>query len=177
MSPHFRLTGVATLKIGRSLDGLSIASRMKRVLWKGTLVRISFGGTIPAAMLLLSLSSVPVSAATKVAVYPGSRVDTAYMTKNNTAQSVKAQQAMGVVTTVYTTADGYDKVYSFYQSRYKPDDSTLQAIVTAMKSHPQPGMAIPRAIFEVDGPSTGSGSMVTLAPFAGRMLISIAQHK
>jgi hypothetical protein len=136
------------------------------------ITRRSFCRAIPVAGLLLALSGAGVWAATTVAIYPGAHVDAEYNQLGKSDASTRRQQAMGVVTTVYASSDSYDKIYAFYKSRYKPDTTMLDYMVAAFKAHPQPGVAVPRAMFTIDGPST-----LTLATFKGRNLISIMQHK
>lgn len=64
------------------------------------ITKLPRGRALSLADLLVAFSGVNVWAATTVAIYPGSHIDTAYMHQSYLADSNKMQLAIGVVTTV-----------------------------------------------------------------------------
>ncbi len=164
-------------RVRPSMGDVCVRTRFGRTNPYGRVMKITRlhrGRALSLAGLLVAFSGVNVWASTTVAIYPGSHIDTAYMQQFNSADSQKMQRALDAETTVYASSDGYDKIYTFYKSRYKTDTATLEYMLSAMKAHPRPGkaLAIPRAMFTV-----GGGSAVSLATYEGRTLVGIVQHK
>lgn len=71
------------------------------------------GRAISVAGLLVAFCGVNVCAATTVAIYHGSHIETVDMQQNNSADSKNMQQAMGAATIVYASSDAYEKIYFF----------------------------------------------------------------
>jgi hypothetical protein len=99
--------------------------------------------------LVLVLFAASAASAAEVSVYPGARLEKDEMRSVENTQgklTAKVRALMGKVQ-IYTTEDGFEKVYAYYQKRYPETDPGMKQTKVKIAT----GQTVSSAFFCLDG--------------------------